>query len=209
MSGVKRIAIASEKKSLVASERNNHKRGWFWRKIKSVLHERLKFIDEAGVTTVLTRLYGRAAPGVRVCEGVPKNYGESTSIISLMSLTGVEATMLVEGAVDTLCFDVFCDELLRPCLKSGDIVVLDNLAAHRASRIEETVKGCGGQVIWLPPYSPDFSPIEKMWSKLKTYLGKVKARTKEELERAVAEGLKLVTEKDCRGWFKHSGYQVA
>lgn len=169
----------------------------------------MKFIDEAGVTTVLTRLFGRAAPGQRVCESVPKNYGESTSIVSLMSLYGVETTMLVEGAVDTLVFNAFCSEFLRPVLKAGDIVVLDNLGAHRASQIEEVAKECGAEVIWLPPYSPDFSPIEKMWSKLKTYLRKVKARTKEKLESAVAEGLKLITEKDCRGWFKHCGYQVA
>ncbi len=117
--------------------------------------------------------------------------------------------MLVEGAVDTLVFDVFCQELIRPCLQAGDIIVLDNLGAHRASRIEEIAINCGARVIWLPPYSPDFSPIEQMWSKLKTYLRKAKARSREELERAVAEGLKLITESDCCGWFKHCGYQVA
>jgi transposase len=168
----------------------------------------LKFIDEAGVTTVLTRLRGRAAPGKRVREPVPKNYGQSTSILSLMSLAGVETTMLVEGAVDTICFDVFCQKFLRPCLQVGDIVVLDNLGAHKASQIEAIAKECSAQVIWLPPYSPDFSPIEQMWSKLKTYLRKAKARSKKQLDHAVAEGLKLITESDCRSWFKHCGYQV-
>ena len=161
------------------------------------------------MTTVLTRLRGRAAPGIRVRESVPKNYGQSTSIVSLMSLSGVETTLLVEGAVDTICFNVFCREMLASCLKVGDIVVLDNLGAHRASCIEEVAKDCSAQVIWLPPYSPDFSPIEQMWSKLKTHLRKVKARSRGELDRAVAEGLKLITESDCRSWFKHCGYQVA
>ena len=161
------------------------------------------------MTTVLTRLRGGAAPGERVREWVPKNYGQSTSIVSLMSLSGVETTLLVEGAVDTICFDVFCREMLMPCLKAGDVVVLDNLGAHRASCIEEIAMSCGARVLWLPPYWPDFSPIEQMWSKLKTHLRKMKARSREELDRAVAEGLKLITGSDCRSWFKHCGYQVA
>lgn len=177
--------------------------------MKGLAHERLKFIDESGVTTILTRRYGRAARGERVFEGVPKNYGQSTSVISVMGLSGVETTMLVEGAVDRLCFDAFCEGFLRPCLKAGDVLVLDNLGAHRASRIEQVAQAEKARVIWLPPYSPDFSPIELMWSKLKTYLRKVKARTVEEIDRAIAEGLKLITEQDCRGWFKHCGYQVA
>jgi transposase len=177
--------------------------------MKKVVHERLKFIDESGVTIVLTRLFGRAAPGARVREAVPKNYGQSTSVVSLIGLGGVDATMLVEGAVDTLCFNAFCENFVRPYLRVGDVLVLDNPGAHRASRIEEIAEICGASVIWLPPYSPDFSPIEQMWSKLKTHLRKAKARTREELDRAVSEGLKLITESDCRGWFKHCGYQVA
>ncbi len=117
--------------------------------------------------------------------------------------------MLVEGAVDTLVFNAFCENFVRPCLGFGDVLVLDNLGAHRASRIEEIAESCGARVIWLPPYSPDYSPIEQMWSKLKTHLRKAKARTEEELDRAISEGLKLITESDCRGWFKHCGYQVA
>lgn len=172
-------------------------------------HERLKFIDESGVSTVLTRLFGRAAPGERVREAVPKNYGQSVSVLSLISLVGVETTMLIDGAVDTLVFDAFGESFLRPCLKAGDVLVLDNLGAHRASRIEEIAAECQAQVVWLPPYSPDFSPIEQMWSKLKTSLRSAKARSSEELDRAIAEGLKLITSNDCRSWFKHCGYQVA
>lgn len=157
----------------------------------------------------MTRLFGRALPGKRVSEAVPKNYGQAVSVVSLIGLTGVETTMLVDGAVDTLVFDTFLESFLRPCLKAGDILVLDNLAAHRASRIEQIAAECQANVMWLPPYSPDFSPIEQMWSKLKTYLRKVKARTAQELDRAIAEGLKLITASDCRGWFKHCGYQVA
>ena len=140
---------------------------------------------------------------------MPKNYGHSTSVVSVIGVDGVEATMVIEGAVDTLAFDAFCDRCLRPCLQAGDGVVLDNLGAHRASRLEETAHEGNARVIWLPPYSPDFSPIEPMWGKLKTYLRKVKARTTADLDRAVAAGLRLITPSDCRGWFTHCGYQVA
>jgi transposase len=177
--------------------------------MKPLVHNRLKFIDESGVTTSLTRRFGRAAPGERVGEAVPKNYGHSTSVVSVIGVERVEAAMVIEGAVDTLVFDAFCDQCLRPCLQAGDVVVLDNLGAHRASRIEETAHECNARVIWLPPYSPDFSPIEPMWGKLKTYLRKVKARTTADLDRAVAAGLRLITPSDCRGWFTHCGYQVA
>jgi transposase len=157
----------------------------------------------------MSRLYGRAARGVRVVESVPRNYGQSTTIVSLLSLSGVEATMTLEGALDTAAFNAYCEQLLRESVKAGDIIVLDNLAAHRASRIEKIVTECGGRVLWLSPYSPDYSPIEKMWSKLKSYLRKVKARTQQELDQAIAEGLKLITVSDCRGWFKGCGYLVA
>lgn len=194
---------------MTAAERNNRKRAWFWRKMKPIAHERLKFIDESGVTTILTRLFGRAAPGERIVEAVPENYGQSTSVVSLIGVGGGETTMVIEGAVATLVFNAFCENFLRPRLQVDDVVVLDNLGAPRASHIEDTARACKAKVIWLPPYSPDFSPIEPMWGKLKTHLRKVKARTNTELDRAVAEGLQLITQSDCRGWFKHCGYKVA
>lgn len=173
------------------------------------MQSKLKFLDECRVNRAMTRLYGRAAKGVRVVESVPRNYGQSTTIVSLLSLSGVEATMTLPGALDTAAFNAYAEQLLRESVKPGDIVVLDNLTAHRASQIEEIVKGCGGQVVWLSPYSPDYSPIEKMWSKLKSYLRQVKARTQEELDQAITEGLKLITANDCQGWFRSCGYQVA
>ncbi len=177
--------------------------------MKTVAHERLRFLDEAGATTVLTRLYARAIGGGRTTEAVPRNYGASTSMISTVGCSGVQATMLIEGSVDTLCFDAYCEQVLRPTLRVGDVIVLDNLGAHRASRIEEIAKDCGGRVIWLPPYSPDFSPIELMWSKLKAYLKKVKARTQTELEKAIAAALETITASDCSNWFRHCGYKVS
>ena len=176
--------------------------------MKKVSHLRLRFLDEAGATTVLTRLYARAIGGARTTESVPRNYGASTSMIATIGINGVQAMMTIEGSVDTVVFNEYCKQVLRPTLKAGDVIVLDNLGAHRASRIEEIAATCGAQVIWLPPYSPDFSPIELMWSKVKTYLKKAKARTQEELEKAIALALKTVTKSDCLNWFGHCGYQV-
>jgi transposase len=139
---------------------------------------------------------------------VPRNYGAQTSLISSLSLAGVEATMSIEGAVDTEVFDAYVERVLGPTIRDGEVIVLDNLTAHRSSRIEEIAAECGARVIWLSPYSPDFSPIEMMWSKIKTHMRAAKARTREELEQAFDAALKLITKADCLGWFVHCGYQV-
>lgn len=176
--------------------------------MRKVLHRRLRFLDEAGAKTVMTQLYARALGGNRTTETVPRNYGASTSMIATLGVAGIESPMTIEGSVDTIVFNAYCEQVLQPTLASGDIIVLDNLGAHRASRIEEIAKACGARVIWLPPYSPDFSPIELMWSKVKTYLRKMKARTQDELEQAIAQALETITLSDCLNWFRHCGYQV-
>ncbi len=157
----------------------------------------------------MTRRYGRAPRGERVCDSAPRNYGSHTSLIGAMGLRGLVATLTVEGAVDTLCFDAYLERVLGPQLRRGDVVVLDNLGAHRASRIEEVAASRGAQVLWLAPYSPDFSPIEQCWSKIKTFLRGVKARTADALDEALARAIGLVTKADICGWFKHCGYSLA
>lgn len=156
----------------------------------------------------MTRRYGRAPRGERVCDSAPRNYGAHTSVIGAMGLRGLVATLAVEGAVDTLCFDAYVERVLAPRLRRGDVIVLDNLGAHRASRIEEVAAVRGAQVLWLSPYSPDFSPIEQCWSKIKTFLRGVKARTDEELDKALAQAISLVKKSDIRGWFRHCGYSL-
>ena len=157
----------------------------------------------------MTRRYGRAPRGERVHDSAPRNYGAHTSVIGAMGLRGLVATLTVNGAVDTLCFDAYAERVLGPRLRSGDVVVLDNLTAHRASRIEEVAERRGAQVLWLAPYSPDFNPIEQCWSKIKSYLRGAKARTEGELNKALAQAIRLVTKADIRGWFKHCGYSLA
>ncbi|MCA1628672.1 MAG: transposase [Acidobacteria bacterium] len=168
----------------------------------------LRFIDESGSNLSLTRRYGRAPTGERVSERAPRNYGQQTSIISTVGLSGASATLTVEGAVDTAVFNIYAEQVLRPTIAAGGILVLDNLSAHRASSLKQVAAECGASVMWLPPYSPDFSPIELMWSKIKTALRAAKARTREELERALITALALVTPADCEGWFSHCGYRV-
>src|SRR5205814_10068435 len=127
---------------------------------------------------------------------------------STLGLSGPEAVWTIEGAVDTDVFNVYVERILRPTIRRGDILVLDNLRAHHASFIEEVAARCGAQVIWLAPYSPDFSPIELMWSKIKTAVRAAKARTAQELNDALVAALQLVTRADCFGWFSHCGYRV-
>lgn len=190
-------------------EQNNRKRAWYWRKVKELCHGRLRFIDETGVNVTLTRRYGRAPRGERLSERVPKNYRQQRSVISSIGVNGVAASFVIEGAVDTIAFNIYVEQVLRPTMRKGDIFVLDNLTAHHASRIEEVARECQAQVLWLAPYSPDFSPIELLWSKIKNGLRKVKARTLEELSQALTKGLALITIGDCRSWFEHCGYSVA
>lgn len=158
----------------------------------------------------MTRRYARAPRGERAPDSAPRNYSEQTSLISAICLErGLLATMTVKGAVDTLCFNAYVERVLSPHLRRGDVVVLDNLGAHKASCLEQVAEERGARVLWLPPYSPDYSPIENCWSKIKTALRAAKARTREELNKALAIALKLVTKADIQGWFTHCGYSVA
>ena len=161
------------------------------------------------MNTAMTRRFGRAPRGERAYDSPPRNYGAHTSLIGAMGLRGLVATLTVEGAVDTDCLNAYAERVLGSRLRKGDVVVLDNLGAHRASRIEEVAEARGAEVLWLAPYSPDFSPIEQCWSKIKTYLRCTKARTQEQLDHALAAAIKLVTRADIRGRFKHCGYSLA
>jgi hypothetical protein len=175
-----------------------------------VSHERLIFVDEAGLNSAMTRRFARAPRGEHAPDNVPRNYGEQTSLISALGLRrGLLATMTVEGAVDTLCFDADIEQVLSPCWRRGDVVVLDNLGAHKAGCLEQVAEKRGARVLWLPPYWPDYSPLENCWSKLKTALRAATTRTRAELDKALAQALKLVTKADIQGWFTHCGYSVA
>lgn len=156
----------------------------------------------------MTRLYGRAVPGERVCDSVPQNYGENITMLAALSLSGIHAPMTINGAVDGEVFKAYIEQVLAPSLQAGDVVVMDNLPAHKIKGIQELIEQRGARLIYLPPYSPDLNPIEKCWSKIKTYLRGAKARTRAELEKALAEALLRISSKDAQGWFKSCGYAI-
>ena len=176
--------------------------------IEQLEWERLKFIDESGANIAMTRLYGRAPRGQRVVGSVPQNYGQNVTMLAALSATGVEAMMTVEGATDGDVFRSYVREVLAPTLRKGDIVVLDNLGAHKVNGVRAAIEERGARLIYLPPYSPDLNPIERCWSKIKTALRAAKARTREALEEAIKQALATVTESDARAWFKHCGYAL-
>jgi transposase len=168
----------------------------------------LKFIDESWINIGMTRLYGRAAAGERVVEAVPQHRGTRLTMLAAVGLDGVSAEWVIEGAIDGGAFEVYLREVLGPTLKPGDIVVMDNLKVHKVAAVEVAINACGARVEYLPPYSPDYNPIEKCWSKIKTALRRAKARTVDELMQALKEALLTISAADARAWFVYCGYTV-
>jgi len=166
----------------------------------------LIFLDESGVTTQMTRLWGRAARGQRIPEATPQGHWKVLTILGALSLSGVVAAMTVESATDGDVFRAYLEQVLCPKLKPGDWVVLDNLSAHKVAGVRALIENAGAKLLYLPPYSPDFNPIEKAWAKLKQLLRAAKARTTEVLDEAVAEVLKAITADNAAAWFRHCGY---
>ena len=155
------------------------------------------------------RRYARAAGGQRAIGHVPAGHWTQLTILSALSLTGLGATMTVDAATDTDIFVAYVRHLLVPTLRAGQVVVLDNLGAHRAAAVRALIEGTGCRLVFLPPYSPDFNPIEQAWSKLKTRLRGAAARTRDVLEVALRTCLDFITATDARGWFAHAGYSTA
>jgi transposase len=169
---------------------------------------RFNFIDESGVNPAMTRLYGRAPIGERAAGSVPINYGSNLTIIGALGIGGLSALMTVDGATDGDIFRVYVGEVLCPSLRPGDIVMMDNLRAHKVSGVREAIEGRGAKLIYLPPYSPDLNPIERCWSKIKTALRAIGARTRRALEGAIKKALSTITESDAFAWFAHCGYEL-
>jgi transposase len=167
---------------------------------------RVKFIDESGLNIAMTRRYGRAPRGERALGSAPQNSGQHVTILGALSCMGLEAVMTIEGATDADVFRAYVREVLCPTLREGDIVIADNLSAHKAAGVQEAIAAIGARLLYLPPYSPDLNPIERCWSKIKTCLRAAKARTREALDAAVTRALATVTASDARAWFAHSGY---
>ncbi len=156
----------------------------------------------------MTPRYGRAPRGERVIGTAPRNHGKNTTLVAALSLDGISAAMTVEGAMDRLAFDVFVERILVPSLRPGQVVVWDNLSVHKSADAWQAIAARGCHLLWLPPYSPDFAPIEQAFSKLKTALRRAEARTRDALDTAISAALATITAADARGWFVHCGYPI-
>ena len=167
---------------------------------------RLKFLDESGVNLGLTRLYGRATPGERVVEATPGISGPHYTVVATLGLQGVQAPLVFQGSMTTVTFDTYVAEVLAPTLRPGEILLLDNLSAHKGGQARATLEARGVKVIFLPPYSPDLNPIEKCWAKVKQALRAAKARTWDDLIDALAKALRSISLSDVLAWFAHCGY---
>jgi transposase len=166
--------------------------------------ERLIFLDESGVTTSMTRLRARCMGGRRIHEATPGGHWKIMTILGAMSLDGLIATMTIEEATDADIFLAYVEQVLCPALKSGDVVVMDNLSSHKVAGVRERIESVGAELLYLPPYSPDLNPIEKAWAKLKQLLRSAKARTKKALEQAITDALKRISSENAKAWFRLS-----
>ena len=164
------------------------------------------FLDESGAKTNLTRRCGRAPKGQRVHAAVPHGHWHTTTLIGAMRLDGSTACMTVEGAADTEVFQAYVRGVLCPTLRPGDVVIMDNLSPHKSEPTLSLITQSGAQILFLPAYSPDLNPIEKMWSKVKSGLRTAEARTPEALLQAIASALQSITPRDARNWFACCGY---
>lgn len=165
-------------------------------------------VDECGSNVNLTPRYARSPKGERAYGTVPRNTDPNTTLIASMGISGMGPAMVLTGATDTAAFLAYLERVLAPALTPGKVVLMDNLSAHKAEEVRGLIEGKGCQLWYLPSYSPDLSPIEEAFSKLKGLLRTAEARTREALEAAIAEALEAISTSDARGYFTHCGYST-
>jgi len=191
---------------VAASERDEEARSAWRERVARLDPRRLVFVDECGTNIGLTPLRARAPKGERAHGRAPRNRGKNTTLVAALTSEGMGASVAVEGSTTAEVFEAYVERFLAPSLKSGQVVVMDNLNAHKGERVRELVEARGCEVLFLPSYSPDFSPIEEAFSKLKALLRRARARTKEALVEAIGRALDAVRAEDAKGWFAHCGY---
>lgn len=198
-----------QKKTLGAAERDEEARAAWRERVGHLDPKKIVFVDECGTNIGLTPLWARAPKGERAFGKAPRNRGKNTTLIASLSLEGMGPSMSIEGTTDGAAFEVYVREVLGPALVEGQVVILDNLGAHRGGRVRELIEARGCELIFLPAYSPDFSPIEEAFSKMKAVLRRAQARSKQALHEAIAGAFAMVSGQDARGWFTHCGYEIA
>jgi len=169
---------------------------------------KLIFIDETWAKTNMTRLRGRALRGHRLIAKVPHGHWNTTTLIGALGIKGVRCSTTVDGPVNRDVFEAFLEQVLCPCLMPGDIVVMDNLSSHKGPKVRRLIESTGAELIYLPPYSPDLSPIEPAFSKIKQLLRSLAARTRDALWSSMQPILDAITPADAHGYFNHCGYPL-
>jgi len=200
----------AKKKTLFSTERHSERvqklRAQFIEEVSKISPDKFVFIDESGFSIKMTRSFARAPKGHRIEGHVPGCWGQNLTLIGAMKMDGPTALMTLPGSTDGNAFTAYVKDILLPQLTTGEVVVMDNLAVHKVTGIRDMIESVGARVLFLPPYHPDLNPIEKMWSKMKTILRGLKARTIQTLEVAIANAIEHIRPKDAEAWFKHCGY---
>jgi transposase len=200
--------LDAKKKSLSATEQDAAQRETWRAEVAALDPSRLVFLDECGTHLAHTRAYGRAPRGERAVGRVPRNRGKATTLLATLTPAGVGPTTTRLGGTTKAAFLAYLREAVAPTLKPGQIVVLDNLGAHRPAEVRAVVEERGAGLLYLPAYSPDFNPIELVFGTLKAALRRVGARTREALEQAIGAALAAITPAQIRGFFAHCGYPL-
>lgn len=183
------------------------RRDW-WRAHATLNPAHVVFIDESGTNVTAAPRYGWAPKGRRAHGTAPRNYDQNTTLVAALTPQGIQGALSFPGALDSNAFDVFVDQVLVPRLVPGQTVIMDNLSVHRRASVRRRIEAAHCALGYLPAYSPDFNPIELAFSKLKTYLRRVQARTQQALDAALTAGLAMITSADARGWIRHCGYAL-
>ena len=170
--------------------------------------ERLVFIDETWASTNMARRHGRCRRGERLRVGVPHGHWKTTTFVAGLRTTGIAAPFVLDGPINRVAFETYVEKVLAPELKPGDIVIMDNLSSHKGPRVRETIEAAGATLRFLPPYSPDFNPIENAFAKLKAHLRKAAERTIDGLWNAIGRLIDLFAPAECRNYFKAAGYDA-
>jgi len=199
--------MESKKRSMGAGERDEFLRA-AWQAVVAgqIDPERLVFVDEMGTNVSLSPLYAWSRKGERAYGSAPRNWGKNVTLLASITREGLGECMVVEGPTTREVFEAYLERVLAPTLGAGQVVVMDNLSAHKGGRVKEIIEGRGCELLYLPPYSPDFNPIEQAFSKVKGLLRRAEARARESLIEAMGVALSAVSARDARGFFGHCGY---
>jgi transposase len=197
-----------EKGGRVATQRDAFLRAaWRVMVAAKVEPERLVFVDECGTHTSMAPIYGYAPRGERLRLAVPRRRGKNTTLLSSMTMWGMGPSLAVEGATTAVVFEAYVEKVLAPSLRVGQVVVMDNLGAHRPKRVRELIEERGCELLYLPSYSPDLNPIEEAFAKIKHHLREVCARSRGALVEAMGAALSAISARDALDFFEHAGYR--